>query len=79
MAWQDIALSLANGILILPLIPTVLDKNAQIPRTTSIPTGACILTIGLVYATLGLWYATATAVTQSFLWAYIALYRPVTS
>lgn len=73
--WQDVVLSVANGLLILPLIPTVRDADAQVPRTTSIPTGACILTIGLVYATMGLWYATGTAVTQSVLWAYIAAYR----
>lgn len=73
--WQEAVLSIANGALAIPLIPTVLDSDAQVPRTTSIPTGVCILVIGLVYATMGLWYATGTAVTQSALWAYIAVRR----
>jgi hypothetical protein len=77
MPWQDIVLSIANGALILPLIPTVMNRDAQVPRTTSIPTGACIFVIGMVYASLGLWYAVVTAVIQSFLWAFIAVRRPV--
>ena len=79
MVWQDIVLSIANGALIFPLIPTVINKDAKVPRWTSIPTGFFIGVIGIVYATLGFWFAFGTAITQTILWTFIAVRRPVRS
>lgn len=77
MAWADLVLTLSGVILSLPLIPTVLNEEAQVPRRTSIPTGTALFIVGTTYITLGFWFATVTSYVQVVLWYYIALKRPV--
>lgn len=73
---QDIILTLANAVLGLLLLPTLVKPTASVPRWTSIPTGTAIFVIGATYFTLGLWIAGTTAVVQAGIWGLIAIYRP---
>lgn len=76
--WQETVLALANAVLVIPLLPTVLNSDAQVPRWTSAPTGACLFLIGVTYVTLGFFAPASTAFIQTVLWIYISVKRPVT-
>jgi len=75
MAWEEIALALANTTLILPLLPTLRDEESAVPRWTSIPTAICLLVIGTSYVSLELWLAATSAYGQTICWGAIAAWR----
>lgn len=79
MAWEEIALAIANTTLILPLLPTLIDTDAAVPRWTSVPTAACLLVIGTSYVSLSLWLAAISAYVQTVCWGSIAVWRPITT
>jgi len=75
--WADIVLTLSGFILAIPLIPTILNEDSQVPRTTSIPTGTALAIVGATYVVIGFWLAASTSFAQVILWYFIAWKRPV--
>lgn len=59
------------------LLPTVLDRCAQVPRASSGITAAGLWLIGGVYVELGLISAAACAGVAAAMWTFILLCRPV--
>jgi len=77
MAWEPTVLAIANTALVLPLLPTLKDTDAQVPRWTSIPTGTSLLAIGVAYYSLGLVLPSISSLLQTTCWMAIAVWRPV--
>lgn len=77
--WQELALTVANAVLMLPLIPSVINSEAKVPRLTSGPTSLCLFVIGTTYVSLGFTIAATTAYAQFVLWGFIFIFRPVSS
>lgn len=59
------------------LLPTVFNRRAQIPRTTSGLTAAGLWVIAFVYAGLELNAALWAAALAALAWTFIFIYRPV--
>lgn len=79
MAWQDWALVALTPIFLLGLLPSLLDKRTQIPRTTSIPTALAALTQAVLFATLSLWWTAAGTAVIALGWGFLVVARPVRS
>jgi hypothetical protein len=73
--WQDILLGLANWILVLSLMPTVLSRTEKPAFLSSILTGTCLLGIALSYYTLGLLMGAIPAALNGAQWFILAYQR----
>ncbi len=73
--WEDYVLLLGTLIIAVVLVPTLLDADARIPRTTSVPGAVAVLLFIVGFASLDLWLtAIANAVSFGF-WVLVAVYR----
>lgn len=59
------------------ILPTVLNSEAAVPRTQSVPFVVFLTGISFAYVELGLWVAAASGLVGAILWAVVALLRPV--
>lgn len=75
MAWQDMIFLVGNFVLGAVLIPTLRDKNVEIPRTTSIPTALTLSIFVYAYYTLDLMLSAISTSIIVLMWIYIAEFR----
>jgi len=73
--WQDIVFTLGGFVFALLLLPILLDKNAQVPRITSIPTSITLLIFSFTYLSLGLYLSAITNILTASCWAGISIWR----
>lgn len=75
MMWETL-LAVGGMLLNVFVLPTVFDRDAQIPRTQSIPYALVLgLLITVPYVMLGLLIPALATGSGAVLWIYVALYR----
>ncbi len=75
--WQSDAIAFIQLVFTISLWPTLADKAAQIPRTTSVVTASGMWALCGIFASLELWTAVAMSLICAFAWSFIAVYRPI--
>lgn len=73
--WQDYVILTGSIVAIASLVPTLLDEDAGIPHTTSVPTLVVLSGQAVAFYTLGLLGAAAGATAGFGLWTLIALFK----
>ena len=73
--WQDIVILAGSIVAIASLVPTLLDENASVPLSTSVPTLAVLSTQGVAFYSLGLLGSAFGAGAGFCLWSLIAYYK----
>lgn len=73
--WQDIVILIGSIVAIGSLIPTLLDEDALVPHTTSIPTLIVLSGQGVAFYTLDLLGSAAGAGAGILVWSLIAYYK----
>lgn len=73
--WQDIVILIGSIVAIGSLIPTLLDEDALVPHTTSIPTLLVLSGQGIAFYTLGLFGSAVGAGAGILVWSLIAYYK----
>lgn len=77
MSWQDVVFTVGNVFFAVALVPTLRDRRARVPRSTSLPNAIVLATFVVPEVTLGL---IGTATMSAFMalgWAAIARFRAV--
>jgi len=78
MTLADLLISIGSAGLVLFTLPTVLNKNAQVPRkAASIPTAIILTYFVPLFASNGLVLTSVTIAGQALVWWLIVLFRPV--
>jgi hypothetical protein len=78
MTLADFLISIGSAGLVLFTLPTVLNKNSQVPRkAASIPTAAILTYFIPIFAVNGLVLTSLTIAGQAIVWWLIVLFRPV--
>lgn len=75
MMWQDLVFMVGTFALALMLLPTLLDTDAAVPRTTSLPTAVVVSAFVVAFASMGMWLAAAGNVLSVLFWLVIAAKR----
>lgn len=73
--WQDIVILAGSIVAIGSLIPTLLNEDALVPHTTSIPTLIVLSGQGVAFYSLGLLGSAAGAGAGILVWGLIAYYK----
>lgn len=73
--WQDIIILIGSIVAIASLVPTLLNEDAIVPHTTSVPTLVVLSGQGIAYYTLDLLGSAAGAAAGLFVWSLIAYYK----
>lgn len=73
--WQDTVILAGSIVAIASLVPTILDENASVPLTTSIPTLFVLSGQSVAFYTLGLNGSALGAGAGLVVWSLIAYYK----
>ena len=74
MNW-DLLITAGSIIFIPSLLPTLFNKNAYIPKLTSVPTTIGLLIIVAGFIGLGLVTSPIITIITAILWGFIVLFR----
>ena len=77
MVWQDIAIGIGVVVFVISLIPTLLNKNAKVPLSTSVPTCIVLYTNAFALFTLGLYFSAVMTLVTGTEWLLITILRRV--
>ena len=79
MDWLvDLLISIGSAGLAIFALPTVFNRNSQVPRrTASVPTAAILTYFVPLFAISGLVLTATTIAGQAVVWWLIAAFRPV--
>ena len=78
MALTDLLISIGSAGLVLFTLPTVLNRNSQVPRkAASIPTASILTYFVPLFAISGLVLTSLTIAGQAMVWWLIVAFRPV--
>lgn len=75
MTWQDMVFLIGGFIGAAILIPTLLDSESKVPRRSSVPTTALLVSYTVSFYTLGMTLAAIGSLAGSAVWTGIAVYR----
>lgn len=67
--------AIANVVVIVVLLPTLMNKRSFIPRSTSIPTSVALLMFSFVFLNQGLIIGASMEILSSLLWIFISIKR----
>lgn len=73
--WQDIVILAGSIVAIASLFPTLLDENASVPLSTSVPTLVVLSGQGVAFYTLDLTGSAVGALAGFVVWSLIAYYK----
>ncbi|WP_137286253.1 hypothetical protein [Halorussus salinisoli] len=73
--WQDIVILAGSIVAIASLFPTLLDENASVPHSTSVPTLVVLSGQGVAFYSLGLMGSALGAGAGFVVWSLIAYYK----
>ncbi|WP_254546349.1 hypothetical protein [Halomarina pelagica] len=73
--WQDYVILVGSIVAITSLVPILLDEEAVVPYTTSVPTVFVLLGQSVAFYTIGLVGSALGAVAGFVLWTFIAVYK----
>jgi len=76
MSWQDKLISIGQVALGALLVPTIIDPSAEVPLTTSLPTGLVLLSFVPAFWTKGMRFSAISAGLTGPAWLLIAALRP---
>lgn len=80
MALADLLISIGSAGLVLFTLPTVFNRNSQVPRrAASIPTASILTYFVPLFAISGLVLTSLTIAGQAIVWWLIVAFRPVKS
>lgn len=74
MHWQDIVLGVGNFVLVLALLPSILSSSKP-AIATGIMSAAALLSFGVVYVSLHLWFGAAMVSLSGLLWIVLAIQK----
>lgn len=78
MALADLLISIGSAGLVLFTLPTVFNRNSQVPRkAASIPTASILTYFVPLFAISGLVLTSLTIAGQAMVWWLIVAFRPV--
>lgn len=77
LSWQELVFSFGSLLFAIALLPSVLDKDTEIPLFTSSATGITLITFSLSFLSLGMFYSAATNLLVSAMWIFIAIKRRI--
>lgn len=77
MIWQDFVFTTGSLFFTLALLPTLFNKQAQVPRWTSVTKVVFLTTFVVAYASLGFVFSAWTTIVLVLTWTAVALWRPV--
>lgn len=75
--WQSDVIAGVQLVFAVALWPTLANRQAQVPRRTSVTTAAGLWVIAAVYVSLALWSAVAMAAVSASAWTFVAIARPL--
>jgi hypothetical protein len=73
--WQDIVILTGSIVAIASLFPTLLDENASVPLSTSVPTLVVLSGQGVAFYSLDLLGSALGALAGFVVWSLIAYYK----
>ncbi|WP_115862755.1 hypothetical protein [Halorussus litoreus] len=73
--WQDIVILAGSIVAIASLVPTLLDENASVPLSTSVPTLVVLSGQGVAFYSLDLVGSAVGAGAGFVIWSLIAYYK----
>jgi len=73
--WQDIVILAGSIVAIASLFPTLLDENASVPHSTSVPTLVVLSGQGVAFYSLDLMGSAIGAGAGFVVWSLIAYYK----
>lgn len=73
--WQDIVILAGSIVAITSLVPTLLDEDASVPLTTSVPTLLVLSSQCVAFYTLGLLGSAVGAGAGFVIWSLIAAFK----
>jgi len=73
--WQDIVILAGSIVAIASLVPTLLDEDASVPLSTSVPTLVVLSGQGVAFYSLGLLGSALGAAAGFVVWSLIAYYK----
>jgi hypothetical protein len=77
MTFESTVIAVVQLVFGLVLLPTLRNKNASVPRQTSVPMALGLFVIAAMYVRLGLWLAVGMASVCGVMWIFVVLFRPV--
>ncbi len=77
IAIENVVFGVGSLLFALVVLPTILNKESRVPRTTSVPIILVLLSFLPIYVLLGTWFAFACNVAQALAWLLVAVYRPL--
>ncbi len=73
--WQDYVLLFATLLISVTLVPTLLEPEAAVPRTTSVPAALAVALFVIGMVGLELWLTAGANVLSFILWCLVILRR----
>jgi hypothetical protein len=73
----NLVFGVGSIVLAFVLLPTLLHKGSRVPRSTSLPVAAVLLSFSLPYILLGTYFALICNTAQMLMWLLILVYRPL--
>lgn len=68
MSWQDLVLGAGTLVFIVALVPSIRHDHHKPHLATSILTGLVLAVFSLTFASLSLWFASATDAVSAAMW-----------
>ena len=73
MIWQDLAILLAQAVMLVSLWPTLRDRSRWPHQTTCIVTGLALGVVAIALASLALWASTGIVALLACAWLRMAV------
>lgn len=73
--WQDYVLLFGTLLIAVVLVPTLLDRRATVPRTTSVPGAIAVFLFVVGFTGLELWLTAGANVVSFVFWVLVAMFR----
>lgn len=73
--WQDYLLLFATLLIAVTLVPTLLNPDSVIPRSTSVPAAFAVLLFVVGTGALDLWLTAAANIVSFLMWSLVVVYR----
>lgn len=74
MIWQDYAISAIQIAFILALVPAIRGQDKP-ARSSCLMTAVLLYSLGVIFSTLGLWFAVATSVGSGIAWTILLIQK----
>lgn len=73
--YADLVFTVGGVLLAGLLLPTVVNSDSVVPRTTSVPTGAVLFVFGTTFISMGMYASGCMNILTGFMWLFIAAVR----